>query len=117
MSVSVELDRLTEEIARFGATAYLLTVTDDATPHATAVTVTRHGGALRAGVGNRSAANVAARPSVTLLWPPVEIGGFTLLVDGTATVDGEEAVITPGRAVLHRQRQDGPGSDCVRLTP
>jgi hypothetical protein len=116
MSVGVELERLHEEVARFGASAYLLTVTDDATPHATAVTVTWHDGTLQAGVGNRSAANVAARPTVTLLWPPVEAGGFTLLVDGTATVDGEQVVVTPGRAVLHRQRQDGPGSDCVRLS-
>jgi hypothetical protein len=115
MSVGVELDKLHDEVARFGRTPYLLTVSDDGKPHATAVTVDWAGSELVAGVGKRSAGNAGARPDVTLLWPPVEAGGFTLLVDGTAVVDGEQVAVRPERAVLHRQRVDGPGSDCVRL--
>ena len=115
MSVGVELDKLQDEVARFGVTPYLLTVSDDGKPHATAVTVRWSGPDLVAGVGKRSASNATARPDVTLLWAPFEPGGFTLLVDGTASVDDEQAVVRPERAVLHRQRADGPGSDCVRL--
>ena len=115
MSLSVEIDKLHEEVARFGVAPYLLTVSDDGKPHATAVTVTWSGTELVVGVGKRSASNAAARPDVTLLWPPYEVGGFTLLVDGTATVDDEQLTLHPERAVLHRQKADGPGSDCVRL--
>jgi hypothetical protein len=115
MSVGVELDRLHEEVARFGSTPYLLSVSDDGRPHATSVSITWSGDSLVAGVGRRSAANCVDRPDVSLLWPPVEDGGFSLIVDGTASVDGERVTVAPGRAVLHRQRADGPGSDCVRL--
>ena len=115
MSVGVALEDLQEQMARFGASPYLLTVADDGRPHATVVTVALTGDVLVAGVGRRSAANVGERPDISLLWPPVDDEGFSLIVDGTATADGEMVTITPGRAVLHRQRADGPGSDCVRL--
>jgi hypothetical protein len=115
MSVSVALEELQEQLARFGASPYLLTVSDDGRPHATVVTVALTGEVLMAGVGRRSAANVAERPDISLLWSPVDDDGFSLIVDGSAAVEGETVTITPGRAVLHRQRADGPGSDCVRL--
>ena len=115
MSVGVELQKLHEEVARFGPSPYLLTVSDDGRPHATAVTIGWAGDALVAGVGRRSAANATARPEVSLLWAPVDAEGFSLIVDGAAEVEGERVVVRPGAAVLHRQRADGPGSDCVRL--
>jgi hypothetical protein len=58
---------------------------------------------------------VTARPAISLLWAPVEDGGFSLIVDGAGSVDGERVTLTPEKAILHRQRADGPGSDCVRL--
>lgn len=115
MSVTVELERLRQEVTRFGSSPYLLTVSDDGRPHATVVRVTWAGNALGAGVGRRSAANVAERPDVSLLWPPVDEEGFSLIVDGRASVDGERVTVQPERAILHRQRVDGAGSDCVRL--
>jgi hypothetical protein len=115
MSVGVELDRLHEEVARFGARPYLLTVSDDGRPHATSVTVAFEGDALVAGVGRRSAANVLDRPAISMLWSPIDDGGFSLIVDGTGSVDGEQVTLRPEKAILHRQRADGPGSDCVRL--
>ena len=115
MSVGVELDRLHEQVARFGAQPYLLTVSDDGRPHATVVTVSFEGDALVAGVGRRSAANAGDRPDVSLLWAPVDDEGFSLIVDGTATVEGERVTVRAEKAILHRQRADGPGSDCVRL--
>lgn len=115
MTQGVELDRLHEEIARFGGTPYLLTVSDDGRPHATVVGAEAAGDTLVATVGRRSAANVGVRPDVSLLWPPVDAEGFSLIVDGTATADGERVTVRPERAVLHRRNAEGPGSDCVRL--
>ena len=111
----MEIQRLHEEVARYGSSPYLLTVSDDGRPHATAVTVTWDGAALVAVVGRRSAANAKDRPEVSLLWPPVDAEGFSLIIDGAAEVDGERVSVRPAAAVLHRQRADGPGSDCVRL--
>ena len=115
MSLAVALDELREQVARFGSSPYLLTVSDDGRPHATAVTVALDGEVFRLDVGRRSAANAAARPDVTLLWPPVDEERFSLIVDGDASVDGQAVTITPAKAILHRQRADGPGSDCVVL--
>ena len=115
MSVAVALEELREQVARFGSTPYLLTVSDDGRPHATAVTVTWAGDDLAVAVGRKSAANATARPDVTLLWSPVDDERFSLIVDGGAVVDGQAVMITPAKAILHRQRADGPGSDCVVL--
>jgi len=115
MSVGVELDRLEEEVGRFGPSPYLLTVSDDGRPHATVVTVEWTDGVFVAGVGRRSAANATDRPDVSLLWPPVDDDGFSLIVDGRASVAGEQVTVRPEKGILHRQRADGPGSDCVRL--
>jgi hypothetical protein len=115
MSVPVALDQLREQLDRFGSSPYLLTVSEDGRPHATAITVGWAGDELHADVGRKSAANTAARPDVTLLWPPVDDERFSLIVDGSARVDGQAVVVTPAKAILHRQRADGPGSDCVVL--
>jgi hypothetical protein len=115
MSIGVELDKVREQTERFGASPYLLTVSDDGRPHATAVTVRWEGDELVAGVGRRSAANVEDRPDVSLLWPPVDADGLSLIVDGAARVVDGEVAVAPGHAILHRQRADGPGSDCAPL--
>jgi len=119
MSVAVSLDRLREEVARFGASPFLLTVTGDGRPHAVSVAVVWQGDALEAGAGSRTVANVAERPGVTLLWPAVEPGGYSLIVDGVARAaePGDRLSVQPAKAVLHRRRQDGPGSDCVGVLP
>lgn len=116
MSVGVELDRLHDEVLRFGGAPYLLTVDDEGRPHATVVGAELRDGAFVTTVGRRSAANVAARPDVSLLWPPVDEEGFSLIVDGSATADGDQVVLTPERAILHRRKADGAGSDCVKLS-
>ena len=78
------------------------------------------GGILVDGVGRHTQANAAAHPDVTLVFPPRERGGYTLLVDGTATVDGSTVTIAPVTAILHRPAA-GPdgrraGSDCVDVS-
>jgi len=122
MSLPVALDGLREEVARFGSAPYLITVRDDGSPHAVAVSVDWDGDRLAASVGVRTAANAAACPRVSLLWTPDETGGYSLIVDGAADVDGEQLRVAPSRAVLHRPAADGfepvsesCGSDCKRL--
>lgn len=112
MTVPVSLDQLKEEVARFGSSPYLLTVTDDHRAHAVSVQVAWDdaGEALTMGAGRSTGANARARPDVTLLWPPYEPGGYSLIVDGSATVT-DELVFRPRKAVLHRSAVGAPGAD------
>jgi hypothetical protein len=122
MSIAVSLDRLREEAARFGQTPYLLTVGDDQRAHATAVTVEWQDDELVMSVGARSARNATARPEVSLLWPPFEPGGYSLISDGAVRDAGDEQLaFAPTRAVLHRPAvgpppREGCTADCVPLT-
>ena len=102
MTIPVPLDRLRAALAERGGAAYLLTVGDGARPHAVHVQVCWHGEQLAAEVGKRSAANAAARPSVSLLYPVRTAGDYSLIVDGTAAVIGQQVLITPTTAILHR---------------
>src|SRR5262245_58404062 len=118
MSIAVGLERLNAETRRFGISPYLLTVADDGRPHAVAIAASWIGEELVARLGKRSAANVAARPLVSLLWPPVEAGGYSLIVDATAALEGTgdevRVRLAPTRGVLHRPASSppAPGSAC-----
>jgi hypothetical protein len=120
MSGKVDLEQLEQTLRDYGS-AYLLTVTDDQHPHAVAVTPTLREGTLRItdGLGRRTRTNLEARPDVTLLWPPREPGGYTLICDGRVSVDGDTAQLVPSHAVLHRPADHGApsgsacGNDCI----
>ncbi|MDO5712399.1 MAG: pyridoxamine 5'-phosphate oxidase [Micrococcales bacterium] len=62
-----------------------------------------------------SAANLARNPSATLLFPPRQRHGYTLLVDGTAEARNDGFRFTPATAVLHRPSaySDGPTPDGI----
>jgi hypothetical protein len=126
MSIVVDLQRLRQEISRFDSVPYLLTVTGDGRPHAVAVTLGWEDDDLTAEVGSRTASNAVERASVSLLWPPVEPGGYSLIVDGTARVTTAAGVgrvtIEPSTAVLHRQGRPAAAvtgtsctSDCIPI--
>ena len=122
MSVPVSLDRLRDEIDGFGPSAYALTTGADGRPHAVLATVGWSGGRLALPAGERTAANADARPHVSLLWPPGEPGGYSLIVDGDAEVGDGRLLVEPTKAVLHRPAApgaqppaDGCGSDCVPI--
>ena len=126
MSVPVPLLRLRAAIEERGASGYLLTVSDDASPHAVHAPVRWDGDVIVADVGKRSAANAVARPAVSLLFPVRGEGDYSLIVDGTAVVatgdGGGRVCITPTRAVLHRPAvvpdPESPcAADCVPLLP
>jgi hypothetical protein len=98
--------------------AHLVTVGGG--PHVTVVEVRLDGERLvLAGVGSRSTANLQANPAVTLLWQPPAEGERGLIVDGTATLDGDTVRVTPTKAILHRPALDEhgtpAGSDCLNV--
>lgn len=111
MSVPVGLDELAGEVAARPPQAVLVTVNEDDRPHAVAVEVTWDEGRLRTGAGSRTSANVARRPGVTLLWPSLAPGDYSLIVDGTADVEGAEVAVSAQRAVLHRTPVGSSGAD------
>jgi hypothetical protein len=123
MSVPVPIEKLQAALAERGGGAYLLTVSDDAAPHAVHVQVQWEGEALTAEVGRRTAANAAARSAVSLLYPLRDAGDYSVIVDGTAVAvagDAPRLRITPLRAVMHRPAAAPDpaascGADCVPL--
>lgn len=105
MSIEVPLDELGEAV-RARDFCYLLTVSDDQWPHLLALrpAVEQSDGlrlVLDAG-GGRACRNAEARPQISLVFPPVETGGMSLVVDGVAEVTGETVSVAPTWAVLHR---------------
>jgi hypothetical protein len=107
MSIEVPLDELADEVARWGF-CYLLTVSEGERPHLLALhpeLVGTHGDLrLRFDAGGgRACRNAAERPDVTLVFPPVPHSeGMSLVVDGTATLDGSVIEVAPTWAVRHR---------------
>lgn len=119
MSVAVDLAGLTERIAEFGPAAFLVTVGDDG-PHVVSVWVATGETALEMTAGRGTRANVAARPTVTLVWPAPPGGAYSLLVDGTARVlPGDDGTVTvePAKGVLHRVADAaGSGPTCLPVS-
>ena len=101
MSVLVDLADLPARLQEFDR-GYLLTSKDGLVKAVSVRAVAEDGGLRVATPGRGSVANVGANPSVTLLFAPTAGGGMTLLVDGTAVVEGEDVRITPTGAVLHK---------------
>jgi hypothetical protein len=102
VSIPVELDQLAAQVADRGF-GYLLTVGDDGRSHAVALRPTVDGAVLRFEVGGRTAANAAARPDVAVVLPPHPGDEFSLVVDGTARVEGSTTVVVVAHsAIRHR---------------
>jgi hypothetical protein len=109
--------------------AYLVTVDDEYRVHTVTVEPELRDGVMDVGlIGGRTRKNVESRSAVTLLWPPSEPGGYSLIVDGRAEVaevtgsadDTAALRVVPTRALLHRNADPNtPGSakgclhDCV----
>jgi hypothetical protein len=101
MSVLVDLADLPTTLADFDR-GYLLTSKDDLVK-AVSVRAVPEDGVLRiATPGRGSVANVAGNPNLTLVFPPLTNPGMSLLVDGVGAIDGEDVLVTPTGAVLHK---------------
>lgn len=127
MSIPVAPGDIGEQMERFGAAAYVLTVRDDATPHVAHLAMRLDGDVLRCGASRSAAANVAQRPNISVLWPPYEPGGYSMIVDAVACTvdgaDGPELELRPTSGVLHRPATPATpatnpncGSDCAPLS-
>lgn len=120
MSILVDLDRLEAALADFGA-GYLLTASPEGAVKAVTVEPRYAGGRLVVAGSRGSSANLAANSKATVILPPLEARGYTLIIDGTAATSGEGIEFTPASAVLHRpaSHSDGPvapgscGHDCA----
>ncbi|WP_428343047.1 pyridoxamine 5'-phosphate oxidase family protein [Mycobacterium sp.] len=90
--------------------AYLVTVDEDYRVHTVTVEPELNGEVFDVGlIRGRTRNNVESRSAVTLLWPPSEPGGYSLIVDGHAEIpdtgesDADAALqVVPTRALLHR---------------
>ena len=125
MSIPVAIDDLAAAVEQYGW-AYLLTVRDDLRPHIVAVTPAWDSTTLVMEVGRTTGRNAVARPSIALCYPPSESDGYSLIVDGDATVEGDTSVrFDPTGAVLHRPAPagftgsavTGCGNDCAPVGP
>ncbi|MGY4654189.1 pyridoxamine 5'-phosphate oxidase family protein [Mycobacterium sp. URHB0021] len=122
MSVRVDLDQLAGALDDF-TFAYLITVDDDFHAHTVAVEPVLAEGVIDVGpIGNSTRRNVSDHVDVTLVWPPREPGGYTLIVDGRGEPGDSALHIVPRRAVLHRKAEaDSPAHatgclhDCVPI--
>lgn len=107
MSVPVDLHELASALADF-TFAYLITVSDDHRAHAIAVEPVLAGGVFDVGTpGTTTSRNLKQHANLTLVWPPREADGYTLIVDGTGALDNGSLRVTPARAVLHRRGAAG----------
>jgi hypothetical protein len=110
MSIPVDVADLAQALTDFGA-GYLLTVgSDGAVKVVTVEPTVQDGAVVVADASKGTLANLAANHRATLVFPPPLPKGFTLLVDGTAEVVGDDVRVTPSGAVLHRpgSHADGP---------
>lgn len=116
MSVKVDLDQLADALADF-TFAYLITVGDDYRAHTVAVQPVLADRVIDVGaVGKSTREKVGQHDGVTLVWPPREPGGYTLIVDGQGQPTDVGLIVVPSRAVLHRpatQDAAAPATGCV----
>jgi hypothetical protein len=124
----VDFDRLADALAGYHS-AYLVTVEDDYRVHTVDIEPELREQVIEVGlIGGRTRRNVENRSSVTLLWPPSQPGGYSLIVDGLAQLsdapgsDDDTAAlqVVPTRALLHRKADparsgtaQGLRHDCV----
>lgn len=121
MSKKVDLDRLADTLRDFGI-AYVISVGDDYRAHTAATDPVFADGLLRVGaIGRHTRMNLESHREVTVLWPPQQPGGYSLIVDGVAQ-DLDPLTVAPTRAVLHRPATEdsppetcSPAYDCVNL--
>ncbi len=117
----VDLERLAAALADYPY-AYLITVDEAYRVHTVTVRPRLRDSALDIGpIGGHTRENLAQRGDVTLLWPPPEPGGYSLIVDGRAAAsdpadESAPVAVVPTRALLHRDADPAAAGglhDCV----
>ncbi|NLG23378.1 MAG: pyridoxamine 5'-phosphate oxidase family protein [Actinomycetales bacterium] len=102
MSIPVDLAALGEALGRHH-TAYLL-LGSSGRPHVAQVFPRLVDDLLIVAEPGRTARRIVPdSPEVTVMMPPTERGGYTLIIDGAAVIRDDGALeLTPTHAVLHR---------------
>ena len=117
MSIPALVPTLADLVVEVGSEPFLITASGDGKPHVVSVRLVIDGEAMQVPAGRHTGANVAANPTVTLLWSPVDGADYSLIVDGTAVlVDETTLEVTPTRAVWHKVAgASGDGPSCVTV--
>lgn len=106
---------LVQALNEYHSQAYLVTVAAEG-PHTSHVEVTLDGHVLSFPIGKTARHNALANANVSLLWPPAESGGYSIVVNGVLTLDSatrESATVTITKSVLHRAGPaTTPGGAC-----
>jgi hypothetical protein len=121
-------EQLHSEIDQAETDPYLLSVRGDGRPHCSCSEVSWDAsGLIVPAPSGWAASEDLGRQQVTLLWPPAQRSGYSLIVDGMAEgaeIEGQAMlVVAPTRAVLHRRgRAINPTgstcqSDCIPIFP
>ena len=104
---------LHDAIAEYGTDAYLLTISADG-PHTSHVSVAQDGGQLTCALSKSAARNIDGQPCVSLLWPPLEKGGYSIVMNAKAAKTGADGVpmatLSLTKAVFHRPGVPQAGS-------
>ena len=124
MSIQVDVENIAQALADFD-TAYLLSVGATGVKVVNVQVVAAGHDLLIPTESGGTARNIAGNPAVTVLCPPRQAGGYSLIIDGAGAADGPGFRVSPTRAVLHRPAApDAPvpddptvcGNDCKSLT-
>lgn len=114
MSIPVDLAALGEALSRHD-TAYLLLSGEDR-PHVSEIFPRLVDGIIVVAEPTGTARRVLpGHPALTMMLPPKEKAGYTLIIDGDGRIDDQGQLrILPQHAVLHRSAAHGPQheSDC-----
>lgn len=116
---------LHEALTQYGPDAYLLTLSADG-PHTSHVSVVEEGTRLTCALSKSAARNIENQTSVSLLWPPLQKGGYSIVINAKATKsetgDVPVATLALTKAVFHRpgvqtNLSGGPcPSDCKTIS-
>ena len=115
MSKPVDMQVLAKTVSEYGF-AYLITIADGDRIHTSPVQPALSGDRLVVPApSSRVRQNTGQRPKVSLVWPPAEPNGYSLIVDGAAELEGDDLRVVPSRAILHRPEILTPpdGDSCV----
>lgn len=111
----MNISALTNAVADY-AFGYLITIADGDRIHTSMVQPMIEGESLFVPApSSRVQENTGQRPKVSFVWPPREPDGYSLIVDGTAQLEGDNLRVVPSRAILHRPEIIAPpdGDSCV----
>ena len=121
---AVEFADVRRRVEEFGDRATLVTVTESSAPHVVSTVVEVIDDRLLTRVGQRTAANLAEHPALSLVWQPAGGGEYQLIVDGiaepvaaTQAVDGATTIsIAVTGGILHRLAElPGDAPSCIAL--